>query len=66
VAWRRVIGSNVLLSRTTERWLRLPTDQLLWRRFEDQVAALIRGLLATRPCSTSGAAAGACMRVSSA
>lgn len=44
MAWRAVIGINVRLSRATERWLRLSTDKTLWRRFEDEAAALIRGL----------------------
>lgn len=41
---RKVIDLNIRLSRATERWLHLPTDKTLWRQFEDEAAALIRGL----------------------
>jgi len=39
-----IIRANVRCSRATARRLRLPTDTTLWRLFEKEAEALIRGL----------------------
>jgi SAM-dependent methyltransferase len=44
MAIRAIIDANTRLSQATEQFLRLPTDGQLWRRFEGEAAALIRGL----------------------
>ena len=44
MAIRAIIDANTRLSRVTEQHLRLPSDAPLWRRFEEDAAALIRGL----------------------
>jgi SAM-dependent methyltransferase len=44
MTFRSLIDANVRWSRATERSLQLPTDKVLWRRFERESESLIRGL----------------------
>lgn len=44
MAIQAIIDANTRLSQTTEQRLRLPSDVPLWRRFQEDAAALIRGL----------------------
>jgi ubiquinone/menaquinone biosynthesis C-methylase UbiE len=44
MAMRAVIDANVKLSEATERRLRLPSEDLIWRSFEAEAGTLIRAL----------------------
>lgn len=44
MAIRTAIDANVKLSKATERRLRLPSENLIWRSFEAEAGALIRAL----------------------